>query len=516
MSVSKTYDRIFLSRYDESDPFTRSSAHFLVIICMVFFTVMFLLFFYNLNKVGLFASLLSSGTSCLSASITLYLVTRGRVWAAGTLLTCVQSVLVLIVGLNRTPQAALAISVYFCFPNVILAVIYARTWVNLSVTFFLVLLVILNIFRYDASASGTGGERNLFLVASVTGIATLLMTYILANLTMRSLRLALKLSREETKKSVEKNEVITRLMDTIKVSYQDLTASIDRTDKSITSIFQNIQSQAAGIEELLATIEEISSSTASVEQSTAGQSDSVRGLSGSIKELSGLIDALHVLGSELQDEFKLIVKTALEGNESSESLDEVNRKAMENSNNIQSIAGIIDDFFEKINLLSLNAAIEAARAGEHGRGFAVVADEIGKLADNSTSELKKIKELVETNKRDMEFSSTIIRNIIGFIESLNRTLASVQKKATETLRVISQQKRVQGSMLEGTRQVDEKAEVIKNSSAEQTIAIQEVAKLVENANEMIQSNSADAQVLMESYDKLKSLSLNLKAMLFEE
>lgn len=514
MSISKTYNRIFLSRYDESDLFTRSSAHFLVIICMVFFTVMFLLFFYNLNKVGLFASLLSSGTSCLSASITLYLVTRGRVWAAGTLMTCVQSALVLLVGLNRTPEAALAISVYFCFPNVILAVIYARTWVSLSVTFFLVILVVLNIFRYDAAVSGV--EKNLFLVASVTGIATLLMTYILANLTMRSLRLALTMSREETKKSVEKNEVITRLMGTIKVSYQELTASIDRTDKSITSIFQNIQSQAAGIEELLATIEEISSSTASVEQSTAGQSESVRELSSSIRELSGLIDALHVLGSELQDEFKLIVKTALKGNESSESLDEVNRKAMENSNNIQSIAGIIDDFFEKINLLSLNAAIEAARAGEHGRGFAVVADEIGKLADNSTSELKKIKELVETNKSDMEFSSTIIRNIIGFIETLNRTLASVQEKATETLRVISQQKRVQGSMLEGTRQVDEKAEVIKNSSAEQTIAIQEVAKLVENANEMIQANSADAQVLMESYDKLKSLSLNLKAMLFEQ
>ena len=46
---------------------------------------------------------------------------------------------------------------------------------------------------------------------------------------------------------------------------------------------------------------------------------------------------------------------------------------------MQTIAGIIDDFFDKINLLSLNAAIEAARAAVNTEeGSRVVADEIGK------------------------------------------------------------------------------------------------------------------------------------------
>lgn len=70
------------------------------------------------------------------------------------------------------------------------------------------------------------------------------------------------------------------------------------------------------------------------------------------------------------------------GRGSSGSLDDINKKILTNSNDIRSITGIIDDFFERINLLSLNASIEAARAGEHGRGFAVVADEIGKLAED--------------------------------------------------------------------------------------------------------------------------------------
>ena len=50
---------------------------------------------------------------------------------------------------------------------------------------------------------------------------------------------------------------------------------------------------------------------------------------------------------------------------------------------------IKDEFFDKINLLSLNAAIEAARAGEHGRGFAVVADEVRKLAERTQKSLSE-------------------------------------------------------------------------------------------------------------------------------
>jgi methyl-accepting chemotaxis protein len=43
----------------------------------------------------------------------------------------------------------------------------------------------------------------------------------------------------------------------------------------------------------------------------------------------------------------------------------------------------------------LNAAIVAAQAREHGRGFSVVADEIRKLADDSSSSVEQITEILE-------------------------------------------------------------------------------------------------------------------------
>jgi methyl-accepting chemotaxis protein len=282
------------------------------------------------------------------------------------------------------------------------------------------------------------------------------------------------------------------------------------TDQAISGISMNIQTEAATIEQLVATIEEISSSTEKVEHAIKDQNDSVNDLSGNINSLSGLIDSLQGFSIDLQNEFSAISKMSSEGSSASGELNEVNKKTVENANNIQTIAGIIDDFFDKINLLSLNAAIEAARAGEHGRGFAVVADEIGKLADNSSSELKKIKNLIVTNLSDVEFSNSIIEKIILFIESLNEKLSTVQSKAMNTMRSISDQKELQGSMIQYNKNVYEKSEFIKYASREQSVAVQEIAKSIEDTNSLVQENTKNAESLHFSYEEIKKIADELK------
>lgn len=510
MSDANLLMKKIFSRYEDADLFTRTTTKFLFVLLVIFFTGMFLRFFLEAGKYGLLRAFITSGTSCISVSIALFLIVKGHARIAAGLLVVMQMMLILFSGMAKTPQMFIVTGVFFCYPTIILAVIYTPAAMHISALVASLLMIILNMLRFKHTAGNSSIFNDMIFSGTITTIICVILAYLLAYVAMRSLHIALKISNDEVTKSTEKNSRITSLMDTIKQSYNDLTASINNTDQAISGIFTNIQTEAATIEELVASIEEISSSTSSIEQTIISQSNSINSLSESITRLSEMIDSLQIFGNDLQSEFNSITDMTTEGTESSESLDRMNKKTLENSGNVQSIAAIIDDFFDRINLLSLNAAIEAARAGEQGRGFAVVADEIGKLADNSSSELKKIKELVDTNRGDVEQASLIIGNIIRFIDSLNVSMAGARGKATGTMTVISRQKELKGAMLDGTNTVRENSDFIKNSSSEQSIAIQEIAKSIENTNMLIQQNNASAQVLMESYNRLKILADNLK------
>lgn len=518
MSVSGFFDAKFFYRYDNTDPFTKAFAKFLFFFSAFFILLMAALFFYTYKKSGLLSSFATSGTSCISTSIALILIVKGKARAAGVLISLFQTLIIIAGSLIRMPELNLVTVLLFSFPTIILSTVFSFRWVRILVVLLVIVTVGVNFYRLDTTSIfvSVQAARDFTLRGSIVLVANFILLYFIAVVTVRSLNLSLSISKEETRKSEDKNVYIMELIETIRRSYKELTGAMGVTDEAISNIFMNIQTEAATIEELVASIEEISSSTTSVENATKDQNSSVNDLGESIGSLSQLIDSLQLFGQDLQKEFIIIGKMSASGRESSGSLNEVNKRTLSNSENMQVIAGIIDDFFDKINLLSLNAAIEAARAGEHGRGFAVVADEIGKLADNSSSELKKIKDLIEAGKSDVVFSNEIIDKIIGFVESLNASLVSVQVKAGNTMKIIASQKELQGDMILRNKNVFEKSEFIKDASSEQSIAILEIAKSIENTNSLVQENTKHAENLNSSYNKLKSISEDLRVLINEE
>ncbi len=512
MGILKYFDSKLFYRYSDKDNFTRTFSKFLFFLSAFFMFVMIALFFINLKKLGLINSLATSGTSFVSASTAMILIIKGRARAAGIVLTIFQTLIIFLGGYMRTPEVTLLTIAFFSFPTIILAVFFSNKWLHKAIITILIIGLIFNFLRIDISAFSLTPENiyDMILRGTIIGIVTFILTYTIALITIRSLDLALKISKEETQKSNEKNDHIMELLNTIGKSYMELTEAMDTTDSAMSNLFLNIQTEAATIEELVASIEEISSSTSNVETTTMEQNNSVNDLSESIGSLSVLIDSIQLIGKGLQKEFISITKMSSEGKEASAELNEVNRKSLESSQNIEIIAGIIDDFFDRINLLSLNAAIEAARAGDQGRGFAVVADEIGKLADNSSSELKKIRDLIETNRKDVESSYSIIKKIIQLMESLNNSLNSAHSKVTETIEIIYNQKNIQGDMIIRNKNVFEKSEFIKYASNEQSIAIQEIAKSIESTNSLVQGNAISAESIKDSSNKMKKIAFELK------
>ena len=117
---------------------------------------------------------------------------------------------------------------------------------------------------------------------------------------------------------------------------------------------------------------------------------------------------------------------------------------------IQESTQLITQIASQTNLLSLNASIEAARAGDAGKGFAVVASQIQKLAEQSntssgtieeiTGELisdsgiavetmLRVKEIVDTQSRNMEETEHIVNEVMGGIRTSLGSIDSIEKGA---------------------------------------------------------------------------------------
>lgn len=88
----------------------------------------------------------------------------------------------------------------------------------------------------------------------------------------------------------------------------------------------------------------------------------------------------------------------------------------------EKIIEIIRGVAHTSNMLGLNASIEAARAGEQGKGFSVVAGEIRKMAENSSTAIKDVENILNNIKEKIQVIN----------EKINETSSIGQQQATAT------------------------------------------------------------------------------------
>lgn len=171
-------------------------------------------------------------------------------------------------------------------------------------------------------------------------------------------------------------------------------------------------------------------------------------------------------------------------------------KGLENQTKaITRLIGIIGDISDQTNLLSLNAAIEAARAGEHGKGFAVVANEVRKLADQVSTSLGEIKEVVN----DIQEESTAVTL------SLEKGYQEVEKGTIQLHETDQTFKNIKDSV-EGVslniNAVTENLTQIFTNAKQMNDSLQEIASVAEQSAASIEENSMFSQNTNQSMEEI--------------
>lgn len=362
----------------------------------------------------------------------------------------------------------------------------------------------------------TGDIFDVIKTSYVDGIVTLICVFITGFFASRFMARALLKAKEEGEKNAAQLVVIKNLVETIKITSNELKDSIELNATLVESYSDNAQNQAASVEELTSTLEQLSAGTENVEKQTADQNTAVTSLMEGLGDLAMSIDLTEHHSKDISELFTTFVRITEEGKAASQELDQINRKILKNSMDVASVTSIIEDFFDKINLLALNASIEAARAGEYGRGFAVVADEIGKLADTSQQQLKQISELINLNRNDVEKGDKTIGRILMFIQNLLVNFNEIRGKSRDTIQEIMSQKELKNIMNERALAVQKQSGIIEISMHEQRIGLNDIVQAVENANDMVQKNADNTEVLKENSEKIKALAGELKRKVQEE
>jgi methyl-accepting chemotaxis protein len=257
----------------------------------------------------------------------------------------------------------------------------------------------------------------------------------------------------------------------------DLTQRMDGAfEGQLASVAGNFNAAADALSAALAAVKaeagatrhgagEISAATRDLSARTESQAASLEETAAAVEEVAKTVSGTAQTVDRVAAEARKTSATAASGAEIATravaAIDRVDAQARK----IVEIVGVMDGLAFQTNLLALNASVEAARAGEAGRGFAVVANEVRRLAQQSADAARDVRVLITETNAHVGEGVTLVRQAGERLGAISAEVSAVAATF--------------GDISVATR--------------EQSSGVAEIAKALQQMDELTQANAAAAE-----------------------
>ncbi len=400
-------------------------------------------------------------------------------------------------------------TINYLFPAIILVtMLTGKRWIMIYTAVNSALIVAVGQFFYM--------QDKLVLFQVIDFTVDSLVTYIISGGCCIAFTYMTDSSHKKIQNALRDNEKQSGSIRDILRETKDVAGKLAVSTEELTGVTEsfstNAQSQASSVEEITSTVEEVTAAGESVHNMAQRQVDLTQKVRNEMEQLYAVVDsgmkkvqdAVTVRGelNDMVEKSKSAIQETLE----------VMKSATSRFTNVQETVDIIQDISDQINLLSLNAAIEAARAGDQGRGFAVVADEIGKLADNTSTNVKSINELFTGSNNEINKAYATMELFIGTLNRMIAHIASFSSMLDVVADITRQDLALNQRARDSLGDVIGEANSILLAINEQKVAFEEVSRSLTVINETAQLTAAGSEELLGTSKEVAQSAQNLMAL----